>query len=452
MLHQSFAQYERPARRLRLVNDAPLGQNAPCRYEEGDYCLDSGLRALVYRGDIVKLTPRSFRLLEYLFENRSRVVSNAEVLSAIWPEGAAPQSLRQEVYALRKNLKEYGADSCVVTVSQFGYRFESSGSVRAVTSATKVALNLPNRRALAIATYYAEKRDNAHLLRALAWYTKVVHEYPQVQEAHIGALRVVTTLALRSAIAPDAAYAKARAHIAAILDREPANRDVRVYQAFMSVIFKKNIVAGIAELEALRRSSPANSEVLHFLALAYLLNGQHDKAIFEQTAAIAVDPTSLELHSDLGLIQTFAGDYNLAKTHLRFLHKLDPQNPNSVARLAAIHVLQGEHDEAIGLLQSIVPNVPSRATLCVALARSGRRQEAQAVLDGLQQDRTQMFVSGYFLAKAHVALGDHEQALAMLREAQGEPLTACLARDPWFVELRGLAEFDARNTLEKKKK
>jgi|SRR5262245_24741347 len=54
------------------------------RYLFEDYALDTDRRELCRRGNVVRLEPQAFDLLEFLVRNRERVVSRDDLIAAIW--------------------------------------------------------------------------------------------------------------------------------------------------------------------------------------------------------------------------------------------------------------------------------------------------------------------------------------------------------------------------------
>jgi tetratricopeptide (TPR) repeat protein len=56
----------------------------------------------------------------------------------------------------------------------------------------------------------------------------------------------------------------------------------------------------------------------------------------------------------------------------------------------------------------------------------GRRNEAEEFLKELLQLSATSYVKEYFIAMAHVALGNHQEALDLMAKATAE-------RDPWLI-------------------
>ena len=73
----------------------------------------------------VSLTPKVFDLLLYLVENRGRLLSKDELMSAIWPDTVVEESnLTQNISILRRALGDVkGDNSFIATVPGRGYKF-----------------------------------------------------------------------------------------------------------------------------------------------------------------------------------------------------------------------------------------------------------------------------------------------------------------------------------------
>jgi tetratricopeptide repeat protein len=81
--------------------------------------------------------------------------------------------------------------------------------------------------------------------------------------------------------------------------------------------------------------------------------------------------------------------------------------------LAVIDVVLGNHAEAIAGLES----TGDRGSLGHALGVAGRSGEARQVLEALEQDARQQYVSPVQMALVHLGLGEHDEAMACLEQA-----------------------------------
>jgi DNA-binding response OmpR family regulator len=93
----------------------------------GDLSLDPVAHKVILAGEQVDLSPREFELLRLFMLNPGRVISNGELISAIWgPEFTGqPQAVYVHVRWLRKKIEKDPNDpKRILTVHGIGYRFE----------------------------------------------------------------------------------------------------------------------------------------------------------------------------------------------------------------------------------------------------------------------------------------------------------------------------------------
>ena len=110
--------------------DLPMLHEVNTAYEFGSYRLDAAKRLLIRSGRHIAVAPKTFDLLLLLVEGRGRVLTRAELMSALWPDTFVEEAnLSFQISALRKTLGEDGIE-WIETVPKHGYRF--SGTVETV--------------------------------------------------------------------------------------------------------------------------------------------------------------------------------------------------------------------------------------------------------------------------------------------------------------------------------
>jgi DNA-binding winged helix-turn-helix (wHTH) protein len=104
------------------------------------FCLDSDQKALLRGGEPVRLTPRAYRLLEYLISQRPKAVSKRELLEQVWPGTFVEEAnLKTLVLEIRTALEERGGRAGVIrTVFGFGYAFAATVEDESRTEARPV--------------------------------------------------------------------------------------------------------------------------------------------------------------------------------------------------------------------------------------------------------------------------------------------------------------------------
>ena len=84
------------------------------------FLLDRGQRVLLRDGEIVRLTPKAFDLLELLASRPNEVIGKAELIACLWPDTiVSDAALSKLVFTVRKEL----GDRFIETIPKRGYRF-----------------------------------------------------------------------------------------------------------------------------------------------------------------------------------------------------------------------------------------------------------------------------------------------------------------------------------------
>jgi len=90
-----------------------------------NHVLDTNRQELSCGGEGVPIEPQVFNLLQYLLENRDRVVSKDDLFDKIW-EGriVSEATLTSRINAVRKAVGDSGRDQHLVrTIARKGFRF-----------------------------------------------------------------------------------------------------------------------------------------------------------------------------------------------------------------------------------------------------------------------------------------------------------------------------------------
>lgn len=133
-VQELFARIDAVIRRSEV---ASAGAHAVC--EDSLIRLDAATREATANDQKLKLSPKEFDLLMYLFKNRDRVVPRDELLSRVWNYrvdlNLNSRTVDTHVTRLRRKLqKAVGTDAAViVAVAKIGYRYLGAASGPAVT-------------------------------------------------------------------------------------------------------------------------------------------------------------------------------------------------------------------------------------------------------------------------------------------------------------------------------
>jgi tetratricopeptide (TPR) repeat protein len=176
--------------------------------------------------------------------------------------------------------------------------------------------------------------------------------------------------------------------------------------------------------------------------------GRFDEAMAEIRRAQALDPMSVLIHRDIGWHLFCQRRYDEAIAQLRETLTLDPGYSAARTLLARALAAKGEYAEALAELARVRGNLSPTTYLSFKgyiEAASGDRQAAAASLQELHRLASLSYVSPYYLALIHTALGEKGEALAALERSHAEQDSTLVTVniDPRFDPLRGEARFKA---------
>ena len=203
--------------------------------------------------------------------------------------------------------------------------------------------------------------------------------------------------------------------------------------------------------------------------------GQHRRAI-------EINPNYATAHHWYGFHLLMEGRFDEALEQLLRARELDPLSPSIIQALGWCYYQMRRFDESIASYQSMLDAVPDFsyglstyswtlrhagdvneavrvaerglelssggqffvAILGAAYAAAGRKQDARAALNRLDQMSAHSYVSPYHRALIHINLGEREEALELLREcfAIKDAWLVWLGVEPQLDPLRGEPAFD----------
>jgi serine/threonine-protein kinase len=150
--------------------------------------------------------------------------------------------------------------------------------------------------------------------------------------------------------------------------------------------------------------------------------GRHEEAIAEAERAQTLDPTSSPSVARLGMSYNFAGQYDCALEHFRTALDLDPNFHLTHFGIGQVYRRQGRYEEALAEMRQARALGMKDALPIMGLiyAVSGRRREAQQVLDELNELSKREHVPAFNRAVVYVGLGDKERAFEWLEKAYAD--------------------------------
>jgi Flp pilus assembly protein TadD len=297
--------------------------------------------------------------------------------------------------------------------------------------------------------YYWNKRTAENLKRAMEQFQQAVDKDPNYALAYAGLSDCYSLLEGYAGTPANETWPKAKAFAERALQL-----DSSLAEAHTSLGYAYNGLWRWAEAEEeFKRAiklNPNYSTAHHWYSLYLLDVGRMDEAKAEITRAYELDPLSLIIGITVTYPYLAEGDANFSIAQSKKVVDLDPNFPRGHEYLGLSYLKDRRYAEAIPELEkgaelSGRERWPLR-DLGYGYAISGKRAEAEAVIEELVGKYEKGQAIGQDLAAVYAGLGDKDQAFAWLEKdfqtrsgllawARWTPVFESLRSDPRFTDL-----------------
>jgi len=297
--------------------------------------------------------------------------------------------------------------------------------------------------------FFWNKRTGQNLNKAADYFNQAIAADPSYALAYVGLADSYVLMPLYGAGTPRDSNqkAKAAAEKALQIDDRLAEAHTSLAEIFC---FDLELLRAIPEFERAIELNPNYPTAHQWYGSSALISlGRFDQAIAEVKRAIALDPLSLVINSDLGNSYYRARRYDEAIKQLRKTIDLDPDFYYAHWNLGSALKAKGDVAGAIEQYEKAraLNEDPSMLGLLAnAYAAAGRKTDAIKIRDDLEAISKQRYVSAYSFALVSLGLGDKDEALHRLQQGYedraGESLRF-IKVDPLLDPLRGDPRFEA---------
>ena len=288
-------------------------------------------------------------------------------------------------------------------------------------------------------SYHIEKYTPEEMRKGLECFNQALAIDPRYALAYEG-LSAYYSSAVDWTLSPNEAMPKAREAARKALEIDDDLAEAHTDIAYVHYCYDWDWAAAEREFRraiALKPNDPMAHDLYAWLLASI---GRADEALTEDKKAIDLDPLSLHTNTFLGVNLYYAHRYAQAIVQLRMTIDLDPSYWFTHSYLGRAYEQQGQFPEAIAEFheaERLASGIAEpRALLARAYAVSGERGAAEKVLDELNEESKQIYVSPYDIALIYAGLGEKDQALAWLERAFAE-------RSTWMPFLRVDTELDS---------
>ncbi len=290
--------------------------------------------------------------------------------------------------------------------------------------------------------YYWNKRTVDGLKQAAVYYNQAIEKDPAFALAYSGLAETYVLYPNYSVASPKDSMPKSKAAALKALEIDDSLAEPHAALGLYYTGYAWNLPAAEKELRRAIELNPNYATAYHWLGVSALVNMQRfDEAVAAGKRAEELDPLSVIISADQAYNLLLARRYDEAIAQGKQTLLLDPNFYYVHYLLGWAYLEKGMYKEAISALRkSIELNEDpfAKALLIQSLAKSGERAEAAKLRDELKSESTRRYIPNYILAMASIALGDKDEAFALLEKdiAERSAYVTLIGIDPALDDLR----------------
>ena len=273
------------------------------------------------------------------------------------------------------------------------------------------------------------KRTGADMRKAIDYFNHAIAKDPNYALAYAGLADCYDLLHEYSDLSPKESYPKAKVAAIKALELDDTLGEAHTSLAYSLLNYDWDWRGAEKEYQRAIQLNPNYATAHQWYAECLSMLGRHTEAIAEIKKAHELDPLSLIINQGVGGKYLYARRYDEAMAQFHRTLELYPHFPPTRQRLAWCYAQKRMYDEAIAEMQKAVElsgnSTQMIAALGYAYAAAGRRDTAQGIIAELERRSKESYVDNYFVATIFAALGEKDEAFALLNKA-------CAERSYWM--------------------
>jgi eukaryotic-like serine/threonine-protein kinase len=315
---------------------------------------------------------------------------------------------------------------------------------------TQTGENEEARQLYTAGRYYSTRRTAEGLRQAIERLERAVELDPEFGIAHAELADCYALLNWYVEPPPPGAWERAKRSALRAVEADPELAEAHASLGFVRLHYDRDWIDAERELRKAIGLKPSNQVAHRWYAYSLSAMGRHDEAYAEIERARQISPQSAVIATAVANVLFLAGKFDDAVAQCRKSLELDPGAVAAHTILRWAYELKGMHNEAMAAFEqerSFAGDTPTtHAKRAHVLAATGKRDEAQSILNEIIAKRNQNWVTAYEIAIIYSWLGDFDNAFRWLAQAEREhavgftfvrvdPHLTKLRSDPRFADL-----------------
>jgi len=295
--------------------------------------------------------------------------------------------------------------------------------------------------------YWWNRRTEEGFNKGIEYFRQAITKDPTYALAYCGLADCYSMHANYGFLPPKNGFSSANDAALKALEIDDTLSEVHVSLGFIKSDYAWDWSGAEKEFQRAIALNPNNATAHQWHGYALWKTGQFEESIVEHRRALELDPLSLAVNRNLGLAFFLARQYDLAIEQLEKTLEMDPGFVLTRDYLGLAYAKNGMYKEGLAECEkaamiSVSPYALS--ALGYVYAVSGKKTEAQNVLDRLNRLSEQKYISSRFMASIYAGLGEKDKTFKSLRAAfedRSLEIGPGIIADPTYDSLRAEPRF-----------
>lgn len=297
--------------------------------------------------------------------------------------------------------------------------------------------------------YYWNKRTPDDLNRAVDYFTQAIVRDPNYAKPYVGLADCYNLLREYSAMPPNEAFPRALAAATKAVELDNSSAEAHTSLAFVTYFWNWDAPAAENQFQQALALNPNDARAHHWYASFLASSGRLPEALDQIEAARRLDPSSVSILSDKGLIMSMTGQTDAAIGLLKQLETEEPTFASPHRYLSKIYFERKDYSNYLSEWEKTARLTRNAQELTIVKAaeegfsKSGYKGMLEATLKSQNSFYAKGTLPAYSLALTNARLGHKQDALRYLGIAsnnhEGDLLS--LANEPAFDFLHDDPEY-----------
>lgn len=298
--------------------------------------------------------------------------------------------------------------------------------------------------------YYWSRRTPDDLNRAVDYFTQAIVRDPGYAKAYAGLADSYNLLREYSAMPDSEAYPRALAAATKAIELDGDLAEAHTSLAFVTFFWNWDAAGAEREFKRALVLNPNDARAHHWYASSLLTIGRVQEALVQIEIARRLDPTSVSILADKGVMLNAAGQTEAALTLLKQIRDTEPSFVSTHRYLSEIYFNRQDYDEYLSEWEkTAILTSDQQELMLVRAAKDGfaRAGIVREMLENTLRIQKQFYEKGsvpaYAMAATYARLGDSQRTFQYLETAydKRENYLLYLATDMAFKSLRDEPEY-----------